>query len=74
MFSQFLAPGYSSEVLHAYVADDLEPSQVTPDEDEEIEVVPVKVGDIESMIMDGRICDAKSIAALLVSLTFPPED
>ena len=68
MFSQFLAPGYSSEVLHAYLAEDLHPSAVNPDEDEEIKVVPVRIVDVESMILDGRIRDAKSIAALLVAI------
>jgi ADP-ribose pyrophosphatase len=68
MFSQYLAPGYSSEVLHAYFAEDLIQTATDADEDEVIEVVPVKVGEIEAMILDGRIKDAKSIAALLVAL------
>ena len=68
MFSQYLAPGYSNEVLHAYFAEGLVQTQTNADEDEEIEVVPVKVSDIEPMILDGRIKDAKSIAALLVAL------
>jgi ADP-ribose pyrophosphatase len=68
MFSQYLAPGYSSEVLHAYFGEDLIKSQGQPDEDEVIEVVPVKICDIEGMILDGQIKDAKSIAALLVAL------
>jgi len=68
MFSQFLAPGYSSEVLHAYLAEDLQPSAISPDEDEEIEVVPIRIADVEPMILDGRIKDAKSIAALLVAI------
>jgi ADP-ribose pyrophosphatase len=68
MFSQYLAPGYSNEVLHAYFAEGLVQTQTHADEDEEIEVVPVKVSDIEPMILDGRIKDAKSIAALLVAL------
>ena len=67
MFSQYLAPGYSSEVLHAYLGEDLQPSRADADEDEEIEVVPVRARDIESMILGGQIKDAKSIAALLVA-------
>jgi ADP-ribose pyrophosphatase len=68
MFSQYLAPGYSNEVLHAYFGDELTPTQTHFDEDEEIELVPVRIADIETMILDGRIKDAKSIAALLVAL------
>jgi ADP-ribose pyrophosphatase len=52
------------------VADQLEQSQVNPDEDESIEVVPISIDEIEPMILDGRIKDAKSIAALLVALRF----
>lgn len=68
LFSQYLAPGYSNEVLHAYCARDLTPSSAHPDIDEEIELVPVRMADVETMIWDGRIRDAKSIAALLVTL------
>jgi ADP-ribose pyrophosphatase len=68
MFSQYLAPGYSNEVLHAYFGEDLTATQTHFDADEEIELVPVKIADIETMILDGRIKDAKSIAALLVAL------
>jgi ADP-ribose pyrophosphatase len=70
LFSQFLAPGYSSEILHVFVADNLQPSTAQPDEDEEIEVVSIPHGEVEGMILDGRIKDAKSIAALLVALRF----
>lgn len=68
MFSQYLAPGYSNEVLHAYLGEDLIESAINPDVDEEIELVPVPISDVEGMILDGRIKDAKSIAALLVAL------
>ncbi len=68
MFSQYLAPGYSSEVLHAYFADGLTPCKGQLDEDEDIEVVPVQISSIEDMILGGQIKDAKSIAALLVAL------
>ena len=68
LFSQYLAPGYSSEVLHAYLGKDLTLSVTEFDADEDIELVPVKIQDIEPMILDGRIKDSKSIAALLVAL------
>ena len=68
MFSQYLAPGYSNEVLHAYVARDLTRQVGQQDEDEDIEVITVAAADIETMILDGRIKDAKSIAALLVAI------
>ncbi len=68
MFSQYLAPGYSSEVLHAYLGENLTKTQAHLEADEDIEVVPVRIDEIEPMILDGRIKDAKTIAALLVAL------
>jgi 8-oxo-dGTP pyrophosphatase MutT (NUDIX family) len=70
MFVQYLAPGYSSEKLHAYIADQLVRGTTNPDEDEDIELVPVPLAEVEAMILDGRVRDAKSIAALLVALRF----
>jgi ADP-ribose pyrophosphatase len=70
MLSQFLAPGYSNEVLHAFLGENLTQTQTLPDVDEDIEVVPVQLADIVPMILDGTIRDAKSIAALLVALRF----
>ncbi len=68
LFSQYLAPGYSDEVLHAYRATNLVETAQANEIDEQIEVVAVPTADVQSMILDGRICDAKSIAALLVCL------
>jgi ADP-ribose pyrophosphatase len=68
LFSQYLAPGYSSEVLHVYLGEELAEGTVHPDDDESIEVVPVRIDDVEPMILNGAIQDAKSIAALLVAL------
>jgi ADP-ribose pyrophosphatase len=66
MFSQYLAPGYSSEVLHVFLAQDLTRTATHFDDDEDIEVAPTRLADVETMILDGRIRDAKTIAALLV--------
>ena len=67
MFSQYLAPGYSSEILHVYLASDLVKSHTNFDEDEDIELVPIKFTEVERMIRQGEIRDAKSIAALLMA-------
>lgn len=71
LFSQYLAPGYSSEILHVFLAEELAETAIRPDEDEEIEIVQITAGEAEAMILDGRIRDAKSIAALLVVLRLP---
>ncbi len=65
LFSQFLAPGYSQEVLHVFMAQHLTPAPLRGDTDECIETVPMPLADTPQMIRDGRIQDAKTIAALL---------
>ena len=58
-------PGYGTEYLYLYVAQDLKPSRLVAEDTDEIDVVPVPLVQIPELIYSGRICDAKSIAALL---------
>ena len=51
-----------------YLGDDLTRTQTALEEDEEIELAPVKLADVERMILGGDIKDAKSIAGLLVAM------
>ncbi len=68
LFSQYLAPGYSQEVLHVYLAEDLMPTHQHPDEDELTEIVPTPLDQIADMILQGTIKDSKTIAGLLMTL------
>jgi ADP-ribose pyrophosphatase len=61
----YSAPGYGTEYLYTYVATELTPSRLVAEDTDEIEVIPVPLADIPELIYSGRICDAKSIAALL---------
>jgi ADP-ribose pyrophosphatase len=61
----YSAPGYGTEFLYTYVATDLKPSRLIAEDTDEIEVVSVPLADIPGLVYSGRICDAKSIAALL---------
>ena len=63
----WMTPGFCTEYMHAYLATDLHPSHLAPDEDENIEVVPVPLTQVPDMIRSGEIEDAKSIAALLMA-------
>jgi ADP-ribose pyrophosphatase len=65
LFSMFVAPGYSSELIHVYVASKLTPSKIPGDEDEFIEVVTLTVDEALARIDSGEIRDAKSIAGIL---------
>ena len=64
----WLAPGWCTEYMYAYLARDLEPSRLPADDDESITVVPVPLDQVFSMMESGEIQDAKSIASLLLAL------
>lgn len=64
----WVAPGFCTEYMHAYIATDLRHKTLSPDEDENIEVVPVHLDSIPDLILSGEIEDAKSIAVLLMAI------
>ena len=61
-------PGYGTEYLHCFVATDLVPARLVAEDTDEIELVRVSPDDIRHLIASGEICDAKSMAALLMFL------
>jgi 8-oxo-dGTP pyrophosphatase MutT (NUDIX family) len=67
LFSAYLAPGYSTELIHAYLATGLTLGRSHTDEDENVELVPVSLDEIERKIQAGEFQDAKTISALLVA-------
>ena len=64
----FMAPGYCTEYIHAYLATDLEPGSAGGDEDEDIEAVALPLDEVFHLIETGELEDAKSLAALLLYL------
>jgi ADP-ribose pyrophosphatase len=59
----YTTPGFTTEKIHLFEVRDLTSShEYEKDEDEEIEVVRVPVSEVLSMVHDGRILDAKTIA------------
>ncbi len=61
----FVAPGYSSEYIHVYLATELTPSSRRGDEDEFLEVITVPLDEALALIEQEEIADAKTISALL---------
>jgi ADP-ribose pyrophosphatase len=58
-------PGYTDEKIFLFEARELSPSQqFEKDEDEVIEVMDVPIKDLNSMIRDGAIVDAKTICLI----------
>ena len=66
--SFFTTPGFSDEVLHAFVATGLEAaSDHVPDPDEAIEIITWTVGQALEACRDGGIRDGKTIATLFLA-------
>jgi ADP-ribose pyrophosphatase len=68
----FLAPGYSDEIIYAFLAEDLEQLETPPaqDEDEDIETVLMTPQELEQAILDGEPVDAKSISSFVLARPF----
>ena len=63
LFRSYLAPGYSMELMHFFVARVLEKGEQRPEEDEIIGIEPFPVAKVLEMIGSGSIMDTKTIAA-----------
>ncbi|MDR1135814.1 MAG: NUDIX hydrolase [Clostridiales Family XIII bacterium] len=61
----FTSIGYSTEVLHLYLATGLTPGETDFDENEAIEIYEYTTDELMEMIDTGEIADAKSIVAVL---------
>ena len=68
LFNMYMAPGYSSELIYAYLATDLQAGQTNPDEGENIELTSISIETVEMMLRSSGFQDAKTIAALSVAL------
>ncbi|MFN6566970.1 NUDIX hydrolase [Nostoc minutum NIES-26] len=68
----FLAPGYSDEIIYAFLARDLQKLETPPagDEDEDIETVLLTPEELERAILEGEPVDAKSISSFLLARSF----
>ncbi len=64
--SVFPSPGFLTEVVHLFVADDLSP-QTAAAEEEDLEVVSVPLPEARGLVLAGEICDAKSVAGILLA-------
>ena len=57
----FVAPGFANEFLHGFVARDCTESPLEADEDEELIVEWMPLGDAFELVESGEIIDAKSV-------------
>jgi ADP-ribose pyrophosphatase len=64
----YATPGYGTEYLHCFVATDLVAARLVAEDTDDIELVRVSPDEVPRLVASGEICDAKSIAALLMFL------
>jgi ADP-ribose pyrophosphatase len=62
----FLAPGYSTEYLHFFLASELTPAPLAPDEDEDLKPHSMTIDEVLAAIDEGRIQDGKTLAGILL--------
>lgn len=63
----YLAPGYSTEFMQVYLAQELTPAPLPKDEDEVLYVEKYPIDQVYTMAAQGAILDAKSLAALMLA-------
>lgn len=63
----YLAPGYSTEFMHVYLARELRHDPLEADADEFLSVEKVPIVEAMKMAEQGKIPDAKTLAALLLT-------
>jgi ADP-ribose pyrophosphatase len=63
----YLAPGYSTEFMHVYLATDLSLNPLEADADEFLSVEHIPIAEAIQMAERGEMPDAKSLAALLLA-------
>ncbi len=63
----YLAPGYSTEFMHVYLARDLRHDPLEADADEFLSVETIPFAEAIQMAERGEMPDAKSLAALLLA-------
>src|SRR5204863_7200657 len=63
----YLAPGYSTELMHVFLATGLSPSSPEQDEDEVITVEKIPASQAAALARRGELRDAKSLVAILLA-------
>lgn len=70
LFSTYLTPGYSSEIIHIFLACDLRPTAAAQAEDERVAVAPLPLSEAVAMVRRGEVQNAAAICGLLAAATW----
>ncbi|MEJ5203145.1 MAG: NUDIX hydrolase [Anaerolineales bacterium] len=66
----YMAPGYSSELMHVFLARQLCQNPLSPDKDEFIGVETIPIAQAYEMARTGQIRDGKSLSSLFLAQTY----
>ncbi len=69
----FLAPGYSTEYMHVFLATGLVPDPLPHDQDEFLSIEHIPLADLDRGVQSGAIQDAKSLAGIYLLRMSMPE-
>ncbi len=61
----YSSPGFCTEYLNLFVVSDLKPARLVAEDTAGIQVIPAPPAQIRTLILNGEICDSKSVAGLL---------
>ncbi|HEY5119167.1 MAG TPA: NUDIX hydrolase [Anaerolineales bacterium] len=64
----FLAPGYSAEFMHVFLAGSLHPDRIPGDEDEVLRPEKISLMELRQRLEAGNLEDAKTVAALAIAM------
>jgi len=64
---EYTAPGYTTEFIHLFLAEDLDPAPLAVDDDEFLETVTLPLDEALRRVESGAIQDGKTITALLLA-------
>ena len=65
-----MAPAYLEHTIDIIIAEDLYPEKLPGDEPEELEVVPWRIDQIDTLLASGECSEARSIAALYMTADY----
>ena len=65
LFTIYLSPGFSDELLYFYLAENLTPSPLPSDDGEHLDIVSLTLDKALELCMDGQIKDAKTIIGIM---------
>ena len=67
LFEGYLVPGYCNEYMYFFLARDLFPQPLPPDEDEFIELVPTSITKAKALLQSGDIIDVKTALGVILA-------